>query len=329
MKAAAYYENGGPEVLRYEEVPNPACPRDGVIIEVEVISLEGGDTLHRARTPFDDRPHIVGYQCAGTVREVGPEAKDRRVGDRVVAIVPNGSHAELVAANAQMTWLVPKGADFVSIACVPVAFGTAHEALFQLGQLAYAQRVLVHAGAGGVGLAAIQLAKAAGAVVVTTASSDEKLARLREFGASHTINYKTLALNHAVTKAVGPNGIDLVIDPVGGKTLQESVACLKYRGKIVNLGFAGRDTTLFNPLPLYGKNGSLIGMMLMTSLQNEYARTYKAIAECIQRVAAGELRVVVDKQFALADAAKAHAYAEQRLAFGRIVMLPRAATGTS
>src|ERR1051325_3332952 len=104
MKASVYYENGGPEVLKYEEVPAPACPPDGVVLDVEVISVEGGDTLHRARTPFTHRPHIVRYQCAGTVREVGAQVKDRKVGDRVVALVPNGSHAEQVAARAFTTW---------------------------------------------------------------------------------------------------------------------------------------------------------------------------------------------------------------------------------
>jgi NADPH2:quinone reductase len=323
MKAAVYYENGGPEVLRYEDVADPNCPPNGVVIDVEVISLEGGDTLHRARTPLVDRPHIVGYQCAGVVREVGPSVTDRRVGDRLVAVVPRGSHAERLAAPATATWLVPPGADLIAIACVPVAFGTAHEALFTLGQLSRGQRVLVHAGAGGVGLAAIQLARDAGAEVLTTASSDEKLARLRDFGATHGINYRTSALAEAVTRAIGPGGVDLVVDPVAGKTLQDSVACLAYRGRIVNLGFAGRDLTPFNPLPLWGKNGALHGLSLTTSLQREHARVHLAIDECIARVARGELRVVIDQKFSLADAAKAHAYVESRAAFGRVVMLPK------
>ncbi|HWL87966.1 MAG TPA: zinc-binding dehydrogenase [Polyangiaceae bacterium] len=325
MRAAVYYENGGPEVLRYEEVPDPVCPPDGVVIDVEVISVEGGDTLHRARTPLPSRPHIVGYQCAGTVREVGAQVRDRRAGERVVCVVPKGSHAERVAASARMTWPVPDGADLVSIACVPVAFGTAHEALFALGHLQRGEKVLVHAGGGGVGLAAIQLAKAAGAEVLTTASTEEKLARLRDFGADHTINYKTSSLIEAVAKAVGPKGVDLIIDPVSGKTLQDSVECLAYRGRIINLGRASRDPGQFDPYPLWARNGSLIGLhMLLGSLAHEYARVHAAIAECIARVASGELRVVIDQKFSLADAAKAHARIEQRAAFGRVVMLPRA-----
>jgi NADPH2:quinone reductase len=323
MKAAVYYENGGPEVLRYEEVAAPACPPDGVLIDVEVISVEGGDTLHRGHTPLPRRPHIVGYQCAGSVREVGRDVKNRKVGDRVVALVPNGSHAEIVAASATTTWLVPPGSDLTEVACVPVAFGTAHEALFALGRLEKGQRVLVHAGAGGVGLAAIQLAKAAGAEVITTASSDEKLARLREFGASHLVNYTKGPFVDAIAKAIGPDAVDLVVDPVGGKTLQESVGCLRYRGRIVNLGRASRDFGGFDPLPLWGKNASLTGMSLMTTLRNEYGRIYAAIGDSIARVASGELRVVIERKYALADAAKAHAHIEQRSVFGRVVMLPR------
>jgi NADPH2:quinone reductase len=94
MKAAVYYENGGPDVLKYEEVPNPKCLTDGVVVDIEVISIEGGDTLHRSRSPFTNRPHIVGYQGAGTLREVGPDARGLAVGDRVVFIVPNGWPAE-------------------------------------------------------------------------------------------------------------------------------------------------------------------------------------------------------------------------------------------
>ncbi len=328
MRAAVYYENGGPEVLRYEEVSDPVCAPDGVVIDVEVISLEGGDTLHRGRTPPIHKPYIVGYQCAGTVREVGAKVRDRKVGERVVSVVPRGSHAERVAALAATTWAIPDGSDIAAVACVPVAFGTAHEALFALGGLRELTKtkngppkVLVHAGAGGVGLAAIQLAHAAGAVVLTTASSDDKLARLRDFGADHTINYKTRPFKEDVL-AIAPEGVDLVLDSVGGKTLQDSVDCLAYRGRIISLGRAGRDATPFEPYPLWTKNGSLIGLYLLASLEQEHARAYAAIAECIAGVAKGELRVIIDKKFSLADAAKAHAYIEQRAAFGRVVMLP-------
>jgi NADPH2:quinone reductase len=293
-----------------------------VIIDVEVISVEGGDAIHRARTPLLSRPHIVGYQCAGRISRIGERVTTRAVGDRVVTIVSAGAYAERVAAPATTTWRVPEGADVKAIACVPVAFGTAHEALFALGGLVAGQRVLVHAGGGGVGLAAIQLARAAGAEVLATASRDDKLARLRELGVKHAINYATGSFAGGVTRAVGSNAIDLVVDPVGGKVLQDSAMCLRYRGRIVNLGLAGRDATPFNARPLWGQNATLIGMSLMTSLQNEFDRVSAVIDECIARVASGELRVIVDKTFSLADAHLAHEHVESRTTFGRVVMVP-------
>src|SRR5262249_10225879 len=169
------------------------------------------------------------------------------------------------------------------------------------------------------------LAKDAGAEVLTTASSDEKLERLREFGATHLINYATGSFVEAIAKAIGPDAVDLVIDSVGGKTLQESVNCLRHRGRIVSLGVSARDFSLFDPVTLWEKNASLVGMSFLSSRRNEPARTYGPIAEWVARVGSGELRVVVAGQYALADAARAHAHSEQRALFGRIVMRPRGA----
>src|SRR5438105_15380779 len=124
MKAAVYYETGPPAVFRYEDVPDPAVFPGGVLIEVEAISIEGGDTLNRAGGEMTSRPHIVGYQCAGTIREVGEGVTDRQVGQRVVATMMSGSHAERVAVPAHVTWPAADGADIASLACVPVALGT-------------------------------------------------------------------------------------------------------------------------------------------------------------------------------------------------------------
>jgi NADPH2:quinone reductase len=126
----------------------------------------------------------------------------------------------------------------------------------------------------------------------------------------------------AVARAIGPHGVDLVIDTVGGQTLQDSVECLAYRGRIVSLGRAGRDPTPFQTMPLWRKNGALFGLYLLASLEHEHRHTYEVIAECIRRVAAGELRAIVARSFPLAQAAAAHAYVEGRAAFGRVVLRP-------
>ena len=148
MKAAVYHRNGPPEVLQYEEVPDPEVAPGGVVIRVEAVSIEGGDTLNRLGGPLLSEPHIVGYQAAGTIVEVADDVTDRAVGDRVVATSSHGSHAELFAVSARTTWKVPEGADIAAAACVPVAFGTAHDCLFEFGRLTDGETVLIQAGAG-------------------------------------------------------------------------------------------------------------------------------------------------------------------------------------
>src|SRR3954465_2496292 len=201
MKAAVIYENGGPDALRYEDVPDPECPEGFVIVDTEAISIEGGDLLARAGGDLPSTPHVVGYLSAGTASEVGAGGEDRAgvggggagggaraVGDRVVALTAFGSHAAKRAVPAMVTWPIPDGLDAAAAACIPGAFRTAYEALFPPAGLEEGQTVLVHAGAGGVGMAAIQLAKQAGATVLSTASTDLKLERLKELGLAHGIN---------------------------------------------------------------------------------------------------------------------------------------------
>ena len=320
MKAAVYYETGAPDVFRYEDVPDPVCGPGTVLVEVEAISIEGGDTLNRAGGMMTSTPHIVGYQCAGTIREVGEGVGDRHVGQRVVATMLSGSHAELVAVPALVTWPVADGADIVAAACVPVAFGTADDCLFEFGHLQAGETVLVQAGAGGVGLAAIQLAKRAGATVLATASSDERLERLRAFGLDHGINYSKPDWVAAVRAATSGRGVDLVVDSVGGAVLAGSVQCLVYRGRCISVGSAGRDPQPFDVSLLAMGNHSLTGVFLGAEIVNE--RTRAMIGRHIDDVAAGRLQVVVDRTYPLADAAGAHAYLESRQAVGRVVLLP-------
>ncbi|HEY4377182.1 MAG TPA: zinc-binding dehydrogenase, partial [Acidimicrobiales bacterium] len=222
MKAAVYYETGAPEVLRYEDVPDPVMGAGDVLIRVEAISIEGGDTLNRAGGEMPSVPHIVGYQCAGTIVGVGSAVSDRREGQRVVTTGLWGSHAELIAAPAVLTWPLPDGADVVAAACVPVAFGTAHDCLFEFGHLVAGETVLIQAGAGGVGVAAIQLAKRAGATVLATASSDERLAKLADLGLDHPVNYSQDDWVDQVRDLTDGDGVELVVDSVGGTILQGS-----------------------------------------------------------------------------------------------------------
>jgi NADPH:quinone reductase len=323
MKAAVIYENGGPEVLRYEEVPDPECPEGFVVIDVEAISVEGGDLLHRAGSPPPSVPHIVGYLAAGTIVEVGAGVEDRAVGDRVVTLNAAGSHASKRAVPAMSTWPIPDGLDAARAACVPVAFGTAQECLFTAGNLEAGQAALIHAGAGGVGMAAIQLAKQAGATVISTASSDEKLERLKElFGLDHGINYASESFVERARELTEGRGANVVLDSVGGQTLVDSVSALAYRGTLVSVGVAGRAGSEIEARALWDRNNTLRGVFLAATLMNEYPRAHAMIADLLERVASGELQVVIDRTFPLAEAAAAHTYIESRQAFGRLVLEP-------
>jgi NADPH2:quinone reductase len=219
-----------------------------------------------------------------------------------------------------LTWPVPDGADVVAVACVPVAFGTADDCLFEFGRLQAGETVLIQAGAGGVGLAAIQLADRAGATVLATASSDDRLDKLREFGLDHGINYSKADWVGAVRAVTGGRGVDLVVDSVGGAVLEGSVQCLAYRGRAITVGNAGRDPRPFDISVLSMGNQSLTGVFLGAEITTPRARAM--IARLIDDVAAGRLRVVVDRTYPLAEAAAAHAYLESRRAVGRVVLVP-------
>jgi NADPH2:quinone reductase len=322
MKAAVIYENGPPEVLRYEDVPDPECPDGCVLLDVEAISIEGGDLLARAMSPPPSVPHIVGYLAAGTIVEVGAGVEDRASGDRVIALNMNGSHAAKRTVPAITTWPIPDGLDAAPAACIPVAFGTAHECLFTAGNLQGGQTALIHAGAGGVGMVAIQLAKQAGATVISTASSDEKLERLKELGLDHGINYARESFVERTRELTDGRGADVILDSVGGQNLVDSIAALAYRGTLVSVGLAARAGSAIEARDLWEKNNSLRGVFLGGALLSEYARVHGMIAELIERVASGELRVAIDRTFPLSEAAEAHAYIESRKAFGRVVMAP-------
>jgi NADPH2:quinone reductase len=322
MKAAVYYETGGPEVFRYEDVPDPTPGPGEILVQVEAVSIEGGDTLNRLRGAMNRTPHIVGYQCAGTVIGLGDGVSRFSVGDRVVTVGMDGSHAERRATAEAAVWSIPAGLSMEAAACVPVPFGTADGCLFTFGHLAAGETVLIQAGASGVGIAAIQLAKRAGARVLATASSDGKLERLRAFGLDEGINYRDHDFVAEARRLTDGRGVDVVVDSVGGVTLQGSLNVLAYRGRCVSVGDAGRAAAetidISNMRP---NNQTFSGYFLGAELLLR-PDTYGMIAGHVDAIARGELTVVVDRTYPLSEAAEAHAYIESRQAFGRVVLVP-------
>jgi len=322
MKAAVYYETGGPEVFRYEDVPDPVPGPGDLLVQVEAVSIEGGDTLGRLQGELGRVPHVVGYQCAGTVAEVGSEVTGFKAGARVVTVGLDGSHAALRVVPAAFAWAIPEELPTPEAACVPVPFGTASDCLFEFGHLTAGETVLIHAGAGGVGVAAIQMAKRAGARVLATASSDGKLQRLEELGLDEGINYATSDFVAEARRLTDGRGVDVIVDSVGGTTLQGSINALAYRGRCVTVGDAGRtaaDTLdISNMRP---NNQTLTGYFLGAELFLT-PRAYPMIADLLAQIARGELRVVIDRTYPLSEAAQAHAYIESRQSFGRVLLIP-------
>ena len=322
MKAAVYYETGAPDVFRYEDVPDPTAGPGDILIDVEAVSIEGGDTLNRLGGDLARVPHVVGYQCAGTVAEVGADVRGFVVGDRAVTVGLDGSHAARRVTPEGFAWKIPEPVSTDDAACVPVPFGTADDCLFEFGHLQAGETVLIHAGAGGVGIAAIQMAKRAGARVLSTASSDDRLERLKELGLDEGINYVTHDFVAEARRLTDGRGVDVVVDSVGGVTLQGSINVLAYRGRCVTVGDAGRTAgELLDISTMRGNNQTLSGYFLGAELLLS-PRPHAMIARHLDDIGRGVLKVVIDRVFPLSDAAGAHAYIESRQAFGRVLLVP-------
>jgi NADPH2:quinone reductase len=316
-----YYDTGAPDVLKYEDVPDPVCFPSGIIIRVEAIAIEGGDVLNRFRGEMTSRPHIVGYQAAGEVIEVGSDVTTLRVGDRVATVFASGSHAEKRLVHERTAWKVPDGYDLRKAAAIPVTFGTADDCLFEFGRMKKGETVLVQAGASGVGVAAIQLAKRGGArMVLATASSDERLERLKPLGLDHGINYRRDDVVKEVMRLTGGQGCDVIVDTVGGTTLQTSILSLAYRGRVSMVGNAGREPMAVDVGSMMAGNRSLTGVFLGAEIITD--RVHDNIQRLIDEAARGELEVIIDREFPLSQAAEAHRYIESRQAVGRVVMVP-------
>jgi NADPH2:quinone reductase len=203
-----------------------------------------------------------------------------------------------------------------------VPFGTADDCLFEFGRLQAGETALIQAGASGVGIAAIQLAKRAGATVLATASSRHRLERLVPLGLDHGIDYTAEDFVEAVRRLTGGRGADVIVDSVGGPTLQKSLHCLAYRGRCISFGDAGREQSdRLDISTLRPNNQTLVGYFLGAELFLG-PRAHAIIAGHLNDIAAGLLQVVIDRRYPLAQATEAHAYIESRQAFGRVVLIP-------
>lgn len=321
MQAILFDAPGGPEILRYGEAPEPQPGPDELLVRVRATAVNRADILQR-RGGYDPPPGaspILGLELAG---EVLQPAGAWRAGDRVMAVVTGGGYAELAAVPADLAMPIPDVLTFEQAAALPEAFLTAHLNLFTLGRLQAGETVLIHAGASGVGTAAIQLARAAGARVFATAGSEPKLELCRRLGAELAINYKAERFDELVRAATGGQGANLALDFVGAPNWQANLAALAPYGRLMLIGFLGGSRGDLDIGPILGKSLTVAGTTLRrTPLPQKVALTRDFTAFALERFVSGELRPVIDRSFALADATEAHRHVEANANAGKVVLV--------
>jgi putative PIG3 family NAD(P)H quinone oxidoreductase len=300
------------------QLPVPA-PRPGeILIRVRAAGVNRPDLLQRAGNypPPPGAPDTLGLEVAG---EVVLAAGRWREGDRVCALLGGGGYAEYATVNAQHALSIPKGLDFTSAAALPETVFTVYANVFEHGALKSGETLLVHGATSGIGVAAIQMAKAAGATVIATARSADKAAQARQLGADIAVDSVHEDFG-AAAKAAG--GVDVALDMVGAPYLAATLDALKAGGRIVYIAALGGGTLEVPVRQIMMKRAVLTGSTLRPRSAGEKAR----IAAEVERVvwpwiAAGKVRAIIDRTFALADAADAHAYLESGRHFGKIVLL--------
>lgn len=320
MRAVVFDQPGDPDVLRVGEAPDPQVADDELLVRVHATAVNRADLLQRrgAYPPPPGASPILGLELAGEVlRPAGPW----RAGDRVMAVVTGGGYAELAAVPQGVALPIPDQFSYVEAAAIPEAFLTAFLNLFTLGRLQAGEAVLIHAGASGVGTAAIQLARAAGARVFATAGSAAKLARCRELGAELAINYRDEPFQARVSAATGGRGVDLVLDFVGAPYWEANLATLGVGGRLMLIGFLGGSAGRLDLGPILTKSLTVAGTTLRrTPLEHKVALS-RAFAEfALPRFVRGELRPVIDTVYPLTQVAEAHRALEANRTAGKVVL---------
>lgn len=327
MHAVVAREAGGPEVLSYTELPDPAPGPGQLLIRVAAAGVNFIDTYRRAGVYPMEYPHVVGSEGAGTVEGLGDDVTGFAVGDRVAWHDGPGSYAELVAVDAAGVVHVPGGLDLNTAAALPLQGITAHYLVRSTFEVQPGHDVLLHAGAGGVGLLATQLAVARGGRVLTTVSTPEKAALSSAAGAVHTIDYATMddltaELPALVRRLTDGQGVHVVYDGVGRTTFEASLASLRPRGMLVLFGGASGQVPPFDPQRL-NRGGSLF---LTRPTIAHYALTRSELewrtSEVLESAASGDLEVRIGSTFSLSDAGAAHRALEGRSTTGKVLLVP-------
>jgi len=322
VKAVLCREYGPPESLVVEDVPSPAPGPGEVVVSVKAAGLNFPDVLiiqnkYQIKPPL---PFSPGGEVAGVVKAVGEGVAGAKVGDAVMALTTYGGFAEEVKVDASRLLPIPAGMDFTTASAFVFAYGTSDHALRDRAALEAGETVLVLGAAGGVGLAAIEIAKALGARVIACASSDEKLAACREHGADETINYVSDDLRKRVDALTGGKGADVVYDPVGGAFTELALRSCAWRGRLLVIGFASGEIPKI-PLNLALLKGcSIVGVFWGAFAKREPEAFAESIAGLARWYGEGKLRPHITATFPLERAAEALSRMAGRTVVGKVVL---------
>jgi putative PIG3 family NAD(P)H quinone oxidoreductase len=323
MKAVVLREHGGPEVLQIEDVPSPTFGAEDILVSVAATALNRADLLQRMGfypNPFPQGPEIPGLEFAGTVKAVGERVTAWKVGDKVMGIVSGGAYAEELALHERQAMAVPAGMSLHDAAAIPEVFITAWDALVVQGGLTSGRWAMVHAGASGVGTAAIQICKAIGARIIVTCSSG-KVQACKELGADVVVDYGSQDFVEEVQKATNGKGVDVVLDVIGGDYVERNIASLAVKGHIIQVGVMAGKPMPFNVGLLLGKRASITGTVLRARpLDEKIAITQRFVSEMLPLFDTGALKPVIDSSYSIADVAKGHEFMATNGNAGKIVI---------
>ena len=322
MHAVRIHQFGDDSVLRYEEVPDPQPGSGEVRVAVQAASINRGDLARRSGTYPGELsfPLTLGWEVAGTIDAVGDGINPRRLGERVVALASSGGYADKLLAAELGAIPIPDTLDDETAAAIPVVFLTAWYGLVVTAKVQPNEWVLVHAGASGIGMAAIQIAARCGARVLATASTAAKQEFAARLGAVATINYAERDFVEEVWRLTDGAGVDVVLESVGGDTFEESLDVLRVNGRLITVGNTVGKTATVDPTALIRNNLSLHGLYLAPWVRSGAA--WPLLREIIELVDDGTFRVFIDQRFALHDAGAAHRYLGQRKHIGKVVLRP-------
>ncbi len=322
MKAIVFERLGGPEVMEYREFLKPELRPGTVIVKNHVIAINYGDTFFIRGTYLVKPvfPDVPGMEAAGVIDAVAPDVTGLRPGMRV-AYIGMGSYAEYTRIRASRLIVLPDDMSFEQAAAFPIAVLTAWHMLHTCDHVRAGQSVIVHSAAGGVGIAAVQIAKAAGARVIGTVSSDDKMELVRKFGADHVINYETHDFAEQALKITGGRGVDLILDAVGKPTFEKGLRCLAPLGHLILFGRAGGLPERLNLMALMGKSIKVSGFAV-TMIYAFHDIHQRAVDAVFRLAREGKLTVPIGGSFPLAQAAQAHRLIESRRSTGKLLLIP-------